>query len=130
MNCEDNFAKGKESKEHNIDLLQKEAKSQNENAEKIQVYAERISQSCCLPYTIGSTHKDTLTAKTNDLKKLAVLYRSYAKKLQNAANKLANGKPEEKIFIDVQTYNIFFSDQLKCIKRDLQNIFSELLKDV
>ncbi len=90
--------------------------------------AETIKNSLSMPGTKGEAHKDMLLAKIDNLERLTVLHTSISSRLLSAAEKLANGTPEDEITADMIVYNKFLTDQLKCEEEENQHIL-DILQD-
>lgn len=90
--------------------------------------AETIMKSLTIPGTKGEAHKDMFLAKIDNLERLTALYNSISRRLLSAAEKLANGIPEDEVAADLAVYNIFLTDQLKCEEEENQHIL-DILQD-
>lgn len=85
---------------------------------------ETLITSCHTQGTKGETHKSLFLRKADDMKKLSELYRMVAKRYENAAIKLADGAPENKVLPELISYNIFLSDQLRSEQGCCEKILS------
>lgn len=97
--------------------------------EDVQIAAENIMLSCYTPGTKGEANKDMLLAKADDMKKLAVLYKSASKRLLNAAGSIEDGKLKDKALSKVLAYGLFLVDQLKCEEEDAHDILRKLREE-
>ena len=113
-----------------IMLFANESENLTLNAEKIRVSTKGIIQSCDKPGTNGDVQKALLLARVKNLKKLASLYDSASKRFLDAANKLRNGGPVDKVMTEMKIYNIFFLDQLKCAEEDVQQVLNDFLANL
>ncbi len=108
-------------------ILTKAAKTITANSEEIQESAENIVISCqIIPGTNGEAQKDMLLAKVDDLERVVALCNSASNRLMNAARKLVDGVPKDKVLSDVFAYSAFFYDQLKSEENDVKQILSML----
>lgn len=87
---------------------------------------ETIVKSLTIPGTKGEAHKDMLLAKIDNLERLTTLYNSISRRLLSAADKLANGIPEDEVAADMVMYNKFLTDQMKCEEEENQHILNIL----
>jgi hypothetical protein len=84
-------------------------------AENIRETTETIIRSCDdITDTKRVDYECTPRIKTNELKILATLYNSAAKRLKVAARKLLEGDPRDHTLTEVIVYSLFFIDQLSC----------------
>ena len=96
----------------------------------IQETAENIMMSCqIMPGTKGEEHKDLLLSKAESMERLAGLYNSTSRKYMDAAEKIANGAPENKVLSGIFAYTTFFNDQLKEEEEDAKQILDILNED-
>ncbi|MFQ5965185.1 MAG: hypothetical protein ACE5KZ_13000 [Candidatus Scalinduaceae bacterium] len=91
--------------------------------------SEAILRSCNAPGTKGDVNKDLILTKAHNLKKLAALYISAAKKLMGAINKLVHNVSRDEALADVLVYGQFLNDQLKCEERDAHRVLRKLNED-
>ncbi len=84
-------------------------------AENIRETTETIICSCVdITGTKRVDYESIPHIKTNELKILATLYNSAAKRLKVAARKLLEGDLRDHTLTEVIVYSIFFIDQLSC----------------
>ncbi len=118
--------KRKQGIEGYIQELKDAGKSVAIRGKSTQKAAEKIMSSINNPGTKGEAHKDMLLAKVDNLERLTALYDSISRRLLSAADKLANGIPEEEVTADMVVYNSFIDDQLKCEEEENQHILDTL----
>ena len=112
-----------------IQTLMEAAQTISAGGKEIMKSSETIMMSCFTPGTVGEAHKRQLLDKVEELKKLAELHNSVAKRLESAAGKLASGIPEDKVWADMLAYGTFFADQLESEKINGENILNMLKND-
>jgi hypothetical protein len=84
-------------------------------AENIRETTESIICSCVdITGTKRVDYESIPHIKTNELKILATLYNSAAKRLKVAARKLLEGDLRDHTLTEVIVYSLFFIDQLSC----------------
>ncbi len=99
-------------------------------SKNIQQTAETIVTSCYTQGTKGEANRSLLLDKVADMRSLAELYRSVAKRFECAAAKLASGIPEDKVWADVLAYGVFFADQLESEKNNSESVLNILQKNI
>ena len=128
------FFKNKIAKECGVEKSVKELTEAAETiaacSKEIQEAAEAIMLSCqIMPGSKGEAHKDLLLVKVDDMEKLALLYNKASERLITAAEKLAQGAPEDEVLSNVIAFNTFFNDQLKSEEKEAARILSMLRED-
>lgn len=117
---------GKHESGNFIQTLMEAAQTMTACRKNIQEAAETIVTSCYTQGTKGEDHRSLLLYKADGMKSLAELYRSVAKRYENAAMKLVSGVPEDKVWADVLAYNTFFADQLESEKNNSESVLNIL----
>ncbi len=117
---------GKHSNEKIIQELMDAAQTMTVNADDLKETVETIITSCHTQGTKGEAQKSMLLRRADGMKILEELYRSIAKRYKSAAMKLAEGTSEDKVFHELNSYNVFFSDQIKSEKKCYEQVLSIL----
>ncbi len=116
----------KNSSENIIQELMDAARSMTVSADDLKENAESIITSCHTQGTKGETQKSLLLEKVESMKVLEWLYRSVVKRYENAAMKLTEGVPVDKVLNELNSYNICVSDQIRseqeCYKQVLNTL--------
>ncbi len=114
MAYEENAMKGHDS-EKLTPTLADAAKTFISCAENIRETTETIIRSCDdITDTKRVDYECTPRIKINELKILATLYNSAARRLKVAARKLLEGDLRDHTLTEVIVYSLFFIDQLSC----------------
>jgi len=95
-------------------------------ARNIKEAADTVAHSCDTPGTKAMVHREVLRSKVDELNVLAAFYRSVAKRLRAAGEKLERGAPLESIAKEMQTYGTFVGDQLQREEAEAQRLLSML----
>ncbi len=99
------------SSENTIQALMNAARSMQVNADYLKKNVETIIASCYIQGTKGEAHNNLLLKRAGGMKILAGLYMSIVKRYEHAAMKLAEGTPEDKVFNELNSYNVCISDR-------------------
>jgi hypothetical protein len=128
MNNKEDITKECSSKEVIIAVTDA-VKAVTVGARKIQKDAEGIEKSCYIHGTKGAAHRGELLAKVDNLRKLAVLYNSAAKRLMDLVMKLTTGVSEDAVLRELFSYGQFLADQLKSEENEAKRILDMLQKE-
>ncbi len=117
---------GEHSNEKIIQELMDAAQTMTVNADDLKEAVETIITSCHTQGTKGEAQKSMLLRRTDGMKRLEELYRSIAKRYKSAAMKLAEGTSDDKVLHKLNSYNVFFSDQIKSEQKCYEQVLSIL----
>ncbi len=121
------ISKGYESKDF-IKFLMDTAEAITAFGKQIPRRSEKIKVFSHTPGTKGESNKNLLQSKTDNMVNLFDLHVTMANKLKDAARELASGTPADKVIPDLNTYIVFFNDQLDSENKNSEYILKELQK--